>query len=330
MIRVESLSYSTRLHNLSLTVAPGQVLGLVGSAGSGKTSLIRMLAGQLLPTAGTASVGGIDSRLPEARRLIGVCGDAWGLLQRHTVAENLLHFVELWGLPKSRVADLLKLLDLVALADVRAEKLRAGEAARVRLARALLHDPAALLLDEPIGDIDRESASLIRFVISEQAERGKAILLATYGHPKTLELCSSLVYLEEGRLLQPEAPSAQSAAAAQATEGDAPIRHIAARRGERILLFAPEEIQYAFAQEKSVYVQTTDGASQVTFTLTELEERLEEEGFFRCHRGFLVNVTYVKEVVSYTRDSLFLLLKDGKEVPLSKHRAVALKKLLGW
>ncbi len=332
MIRVENLSDNVRLKNLSLTVSPGQVLGLVGSAGSGKTSLIRILAGQAHATAGSASVGGVDCRSPQVRRLIGVAGASWGFLPRHTVWENLLHFAALWGLPKNRATDLLKILDLVGIADTRAEQLKAGEEARLRLARALLHDPPALLLDEPLGDIDRESTSLISFAISEQAERGKAILLATYGHPKTLELCTHLVYLEDGRLFEPEAPGTSAAAAVQATTArdDAPIRHIAARRGERIFLFAPEEIQYAFAQEKSVYIQTADGPSQVTFTLTELEERLEDEGFFRCHRGFLVNVKYVKEIVSYTRDSLFLLLKDGKEVPLSKHRAVELKKRLGW
>lgn len=299
MIQVENLSYGTHLHNLSFAVAPGQVLGLVGSAGNGKTSLLRILAGRALPTAGSASVGGVDCTTPRVRRMVGVVGDSWGLLPRLTVWENLQYFVELWGLPQSRVADGLKLLDLVALSNVRAEKLKPGEETRVRFARALLHDPPALLLDEPIGDIDRESASLITFAISEQAERGKAILLATYGHPKALEVCDQLLYLEDGQLVQPGSPAKEQAAARQ-TEAEAPIRHIAARRAERILLFAPQE------------------------------ERLEGEGFFRCHRAFLVNVQHVREIVAYTRDSLFLLLKDGKEIPLSKHRAVELKKRLGW
>jgi len=68
----------------------------------------------------------------------------------------------------------------------------------------------------------------------------------------------------------------------------------------------------------------------VSFTLAELEERLEPEGFFRCHRGFLVNVRCVKEIASFTRNSFFLVLRDGREVPLSKHRAVELKQRLGW
>lgn len=100
-------------------------------------------------------------------------------------------------------------------------------------------------------------------------------------------------------MVQPGSPAKEQAAARQ-TEAEAPIRHIAARRAERILLFAPQE------------------------------ERLEGEGFFRCHRAFLVNVQHVREIVAFTRDSLFLLLKDGKEIPLSKHRAVELKKRLGW
>lgn len=327
-IVVENLSCGSSLRNLSLSVAPGQVLGVVGSAGSGKTSLLRILAGLRLPTGGRASIGGLDCSSRAVRRMVGLCGDAWGLLPNLTVWENLTYFAELWGLPRSRAAEGLKALELSGLTEVRAAKLKAGEDARVRLARSLLHDPPALLLDEPIGDIDRESASLISFVISEQAERGKAILLATYGHPRVLELCSHLVYLEDGQLLQPKVPASPAPAAER--EDDPPIRQIAARQGERILLFAPDEILYAYAQEKAVFIQSAEGSSQVTFTLTELEERLEDEGFFRCHRGFLVNVKYVKEIVSYTRDSLFLLLKDGKEVPLSKHRATELRRRLGW
>ncbi len=114
------------------------------------------------------------------------------------------------------------------------------------------------------------------------------------------------------------------------TAGGARVPHIAARKGEHLLLFRPEEIRYAYAQEKAVFVRTHEGDCGVPFTLSDLEERLAEHGFFRCHRGYLVNIGYVKEVATWTRDSFSLILKDGTDVPLFKHRANELRVRLNW
>lgn len=324
MISVQELHCAPVLESVSLTLDAGEVLALVGSQGSGKTSLLQVLAGQRPFTRGSATVGGVDCRRPEARRLVGVAGEHWGLFPRLTVWENLQFFAGLWRLPEHRAAEVARATDLQLLMHTRAEQLRPGEAARLRLARALLHDPPALLLDEPIGDVDRESASIIAFAIGEAADRGKAILLATFGHPRTLELATRVAYLEGGRLIAPPEPEP-----APPPPGPAP-RHIAARRGDRVRLFAPEEIHYAYAQEKSVLIQTAEGPCAVNFTLTELEDRLAGQGFYRCHRGYLVNLARVREIASWTRDSYSLILGDGKELPLSKHRAHELKHRLGW
>jgi ABC-2 type transport system ATP-binding protein len=240
------------------------------------------------------------------------------------------------------MADVLKRLELNGLEQRRADKLQAGEAARLRLARALLHEPAALLLDEPMGDIDGESASIIAFAIGEEAERGKAILMTTFGYRASLACASRVEYLEGGRLAEPTAPAAvpmRSVATVEPVEpvvavapspppGHKPaaqMPHVAARKGERVLLYRPEEIRYAYAQEKAVFIETADGPCAVSLTLSDLEDRLADQGFFRCHRAFLVNVDWVKELVTWTRDSYSLILKDGKDVPLSKHRAPELK-----
>ncbi|HWI61740.1 MAG TPA: ATP-binding cassette domain-containing protein [Symbiobacteriaceae bacterium] len=325
LIQLTHLTCRPIFHDITFTVGPGEIVALVGSQGSGKSTLLRVLAGVQAPSGGTASVAGIDCGSPEVKRVVGVTGAAWGYFPRLTVRENLRFFGDMWGVPATRVADMLKLTDLTSAADTQVQKLRPGEVARLGLARALLHDPPVLLLDEPIGDVDRESASLITFTLGEAAERGKTVLVATFGHNQTIGMAGRLLYLEGGRLLVPESERSE----AQRPE-QAPIRHIAARRDERVLLFAPADIRYAYAQEKIVYIQTADGPFAVSFTLSELEERLADQGFFRCHRAFLVNVAQVREIAAWTRDSYSLILKDGRDVPLSKHRAQALKELLGW
>jgi ABC-2 type transport system ATP-binding protein len=193
----------------------------------------------------------------------------------------------------------------------------------------MLHDPPAMLLAEPIGDVDRESAGIISVTISELAEHGKAVLLTTFGHPGSLEICSRLAYLEDGGLLPSPAAAAKAGEESSSADGHA-IRHIAARREERVLLFAPQEIRCAYAQDKDVLIQTASGARSVSFTLAELDERLTDESFFRCHRSFLVNLDWIREIAAWTRDRYSLILKDGKEIPLSKHRAAELRKQLGW
>jgi len=268
-------------------------------------------------------------------------GESWGFMERLTVWESLITHAGFYGLPERRVLELVKRLDLLTQMRTRVGRLQAGELARLRLARALLHDPPVLLLDEPAGDIDGESATMIAFTIAEEAEAGKAVLVATFGYPRTLEIATRVCYLEGGRLIEPgpalvaatapsPAPAAPLEAPAPRTPGGARVPHIAARKGERLLLFRPEEIRYAYAQEKAVYIKTSEGECDITFTLSDLEERLSDHGFFRCHRGYLVNISYVKEIATWTRDSFSLILKDGTDVPLSKHRANELRVRLHW
>lgn len=336
VIEVENLSVSGKLEGISLTVAAGEVVAVVGSRGAGKSTLARILAGQMAPGSGSAAIAGVDCREPAARLLAGVAGEAWGLYERLTAVENLRMFARLMGASEARIPELLRRLELTGLENRRVEKLLSGEVARLKLARALLQDPPALVLDEPMGDIDRESATIIAFCIGEEADRGKAVLMTTFGYRTSVECATRVCYLEGGRLIdpEPEQPNAVGSAASETAGGPpappaqperAHLPHVAARKGERLLLFRPEEIRYAYAQEKAVYIQTAEGACAVTLTLSDLEERLQGEGFFRCHRAYLVNVNWVKELVTWTRDSYSLVLKDGKDVPLSKHRAPELK-----
>jgi len=381
MIRVDALTVAGKLTEVTCAVQAGEVVAVVGSRGSGKTTLLRAVAGQCPIQRGNVTIGGRTAGDPAWLALFGAAGEAWGLMDRLSVWENLSLTARLWGVPPERVSALLQRLDLEGRREARVHRLTPGETARLRLARALVHDPPALLLDEPAGDVDSESASLIAFTIAEEAEAGKAVLVTTFGDPRILRIASRICYLEGGRLMETAdavAPAGtvanveavasaravgsaevatRTAAAAAAGGGTgtlppptaapqayaapdepdfrvvAPHRytpHVAARKGDRILLFRPDEIRYAFAREKSVYIETPEGTCGVSFTLTELEERLAESGFFRSHKAYLVNLAYVKEIASWTRDSYSLILKGGGEVPLSKHRAQELRVRLNW
>lgn len=203
MIRVISLTVAGKLTDIHLHVKPGELVAVVGSRGSGKTTLMRALLGQQPVEGGTVTLGGHPAGTAESLARVGAAGEAWGLMERLTVRENLSTFARFWGVPGHRAVELLQRLDLGGRLDVRVDRLTPGEAARLRLARALIHDPAVLLLDEPAGDIDSESASLIAFTVAEEAEAGKAVLAATFGDLRILQAASRVCYLEGGRLVEP-------------------------------------------------------------------------------------------------------------------------------
>lgn len=335
MLEVAQLSVPERVQELSLSLAPGEIVAIVGSQGSGKTTLIRALAG--LEPAMTGRITFADQPLLAAVQsgAIGVVLPEHRFQGRLKPAEILRMIAQLRGLKSDRIDSLLTNLGL-AEATRPFDKLRPGEQARLRLAVALLSDPQILLLDEPIGDVDRDSAHILVDAIGEAATAGKGVLLATWGRPDLLALAHRHFYLEEGRLLTPnrpavaeEGPAAPVASAAASRGPSTAVAQIAVRREERIFLLEAQEILYAYAEAKSVLVMTAGGTYHVMATLADLEERLGPS-FFRAHKGYLVNLAAIREIAAWTRDSYSLILRDGKELPLSKHRAPELRRLQGW
>lgn len=333
LLEISDLHHPAGLRGVTLTVEAGELAVLVGSHGSGKELLLKLLTGADRPSRGSIRICGHEVGAPGARAKVGVAGPAWGLNPSHTVLETLALFASLWSLPGRRADEVAAALELSGISHRLVADLSPGEAARLRLARALLHDPPLLLLDEPMGDIDLESAAVIEAVISAAADGGKAVLMTTFGHPRTMRMATRVYYLENGRLVDP-APDPVGAEPAKPAAGAGPVRprveQIAARRDERVVLFSPAEILYAYAQEKNVYLHTKEGDWTASFTLAELEERLVAHGFYRAHRSYLVNLSQVREIATWSRSSYSLLLKDGSEIPLSKHRVAELKELLGW
>jgi sodium transport system ATP-binding protein len=189
-------------------VRAGEVYALLGANGAGKTTALRCLATLLAPTRGTASVGGHDIRTDplSVRRNLGFLAASMGLYQRLTPRELLHYFGGLQGIPDekraARVEELVSFFDLTSFADRLCGKLSTGQRQRVSIARAILHDPPALVLDEPTLGLDLLSGDVIyRFIDSVRA-RGRAVIFSTHQMSEVELLADRVGIIAGGRLVE--------------------------------------------------------------------------------------------------------------------------------
>jgi ABC-type multidrug transport system ATPase subunit len=191
--------------SIDLDVPPGQVTALVGPNGSGKTTLMLMLAGLLVPDAGHVRVAGHDPVTdPVAvRRHVGWMPDVFGTWDTLTAREVLLTFADAYWVPRAeaaeRAADLLARLHLTELADAPAHVLSRGQKQRLGLARALVHSPAVLLLDEPASGLDPRSRVELRSLLRALAATGTAVLVSSHVLAELDELADRAVFVARGR-----------------------------------------------------------------------------------------------------------------------------------
>ena len=180
------------------------------------------------------------------------------------------------------------------------------------------------MLVEPFARCDGVSIELLGDLIRQQAEAGVTILILTDDSTNLSALCDRVYVLDQGRIVDSFSP--------QEEEQHALPFKIPARLEGRVALVNPADILFADAESGRATLQTTEGRLPTQFTLGELEERLGRSGFFRAHRGYLVNLQHVKEVIPFTRNSFSLRLDDvdNTEIPLSKSAAAELKALLGY
>ncbi|MCX8032520.1 MAG: ABC transporter ATP-binding protein [Thermoleophilia bacterium] len=198
---------------LTLEVRAGAVFGFLGPNGSGKTTTIRLLLGLLTPTAGRAEVLGFDIRTQSAeiRARAGVVLDSPGLYEHLTALENLEFWARAWHIPPgTRKARIKALLNWCGLWERRSEQVRTwstGMKKRLALARALLPDPAVLLLDEPTAGLDVTSAHSLRGDLARLVrEHGTTVFLSTHNMAEAEQLCTEVAVIRNGRLLAVGAP----------------------------------------------------------------------------------------------------------------------------
>jgi sodium transport system ATP-binding protein len=185
----------------------GAITGLLGPNGAGKTTLLRMIATLVLPDAGRARVGGLDVVADRyaVRRRIGVLSDARGLYQRLTARENVRYFGRLHGLAgaalDARIDALFATLGLTALAERRTAGFSQGEKMKVAIARALVHDPDTILLDEPTNGLDIMSVRTLRDELRALRGQGKCLLFSSHVMQEVAALCDRIVVLAHGRVV---------------------------------------------------------------------------------------------------------------------------------
>lgn len=185
----------------------GRITGLLGPNGAGKTTTIRMICASVRPDRGSARVDGDDAAQHGqlVRAKIGVLPDARGLYPRLTAREHVRYFGQLHGLRGSelerRIDTLLDQFDMQSLADRRAEGFSAGERLKVSLARALVHAPHNVLLDEPTTGLDVMATRSLRAAIRSLRDQGKCVLLSTHVMQEVAALCDEIVVMAAGRVV---------------------------------------------------------------------------------------------------------------------------------
>jgi ABC-2 type transport system ATP-binding protein/sodium transport system ATP-binding protein len=193
---------------VSFRVSAGEVYGLLGPNGAGKTTTMRMILGLLAPTSGWAAIAGFrSSESPdEVKRRVGLVTASAGLYPHLTVREMLLFFADLYGVPhaeaRDELAHLAALLTIGEILDRRCAVLSTGQKQRVSLARALMHRPPVLLLDEPTLGLDVFGSQVVFEYVALFKQQGKAVILTTHRLDEAERLCDRIGLVHRGRLVR--------------------------------------------------------------------------------------------------------------------------------
>jgi heme exporter protein A len=187
--------YRKIFNDISLSLGRGEVLALVGPNGAGKTTLLRVLAGLLKPTTGTV----------ERHGTVGLVAHHSMGYDALTARENLAFAARLWGISDGdRIDHLLEQIGLAKWGEMRSANFSRGMTQRLAIARALIHDPDILLLDEPLNSLDEPGTQVVLDVIEELAGRDRALAVVTHQFERMASVATSVGYLVGGTLVGPE------------------------------------------------------------------------------------------------------------------------------
>ena len=208
MITVEKITKrfgnKTALNQIQFNVDKGEIFGFLGPSGAGKTTLINILTGQLKADQGTTQLLGKDTKdlTPEDLARIGLVGDSSGYYEKLSLEKNLIVYAKIYGLPNSRVDEVLEQVGLLESKKTIAEKLSTGMRQRMFLARALLNRPELLFLDEPTSGLDPMTSKKIHRLLEELKAAGTTIFLTTHDMVEATEMCNRISLLNQGDLVE--------------------------------------------------------------------------------------------------------------------------------
>jgi sodium transport system ATP-binding protein len=222
---------------VSFKARDGEITGLLGPNGAGKTTTLRMLYTLMAPDQGQVLVDGIDvARDAQAvRRLLGVLPDARGLYKRLTARENIEYFAHLQGMDetliRTRRDKLIETLDMADIADRRAEGFSQGQRVKTAIARALIHDPKNVILDEPTNGLDVMATRSLRQFMHRLKDEGRCVLFSSHIMQEVAALCDRIVVIAHGRVVADETPDALRQQTGEANLEDAFVKIIGTDEG---------------------------------------------------------------------------------------------------
>lgn len=245
MIVAEKLSktFKTRkgsvqaVREVSFSAADGQITGLLGPNGAGKTTTLRMLYTLMQPDSGRVCVDDIDAAADPlaVRRRLGVLPDARGIYKRLTARENITYFGQLHGLSRAlideRIERLSAALDMQAILDRPAEGFSQGERTKTAIARALVHGPGNVILDEPTNGLDVMTTRALRSFLHQLREQGHCVIFSSHIMQEVAALCDRIVIIAHGSVIATGTADELRAQAGHANLEDAFVRLIGSEEG---------------------------------------------------------------------------------------------------
>jgi sodium transport system ATP-binding protein len=222
---------------VSFAAHDGEITGLLGPNGAGKTTTLRMLYTLMEPDAGSVLVDGIDVArdAPAVRRRLGVLPDARGLYKRMTARENIGYFARLQGLDAATARDradaLIDALDMRAIEDRRTEGFSQGQRVKTAIARALVHDPRNVILDEPTNGLDVMATRAMRAFMRRLRDEGRCVLFSSHIMQEVGALCDRIVVIAQGRVVADASPAALLERTGAASLEDAFVAVIGSEEG---------------------------------------------------------------------------------------------------
>lgn len=206
-----SVSFAEKqvLCNISFEIQEGEIFGLLGPSGAGKTTLMKILTGQLRQDDGCAELLGKNTNDLSASEhgQIGIMMDHFGLYDRLSVYDNLLFYADIYQVPHKGITDILKSIGLYEARSTAVSKLSKGMKNRLSLARALMNHPKVLFLDEPTSGLDPVTTREIHAILTEQKKKGTALFLTTHNMFEAESLCDHIALLSEGNIIEYGVPT---------------------------------------------------------------------------------------------------------------------------
>lgn len=214
IIRIESLEVRygafRAVDGLDLSLHRGELFGLLGPNGAGKSTTVRVLIGQRQPDWGRATVGGFDvvRQWHKVKPLFGYVPDRDNHFDEFTGRRNLKIFADLYSAPRARIDECLAVVELQEAADLPVRGYSLGMKKKLLLARALLHDPLVLYLDEPTANLDIHSCGIVHRILRERVKAGHTVLLTTHNMQEVESICDRVGIMAKGRLIALDSPLA--------------------------------------------------------------------------------------------------------------------------